>query len=134
MREHRPPTKGEVHAHAAALRALASFLEYAKSIETIEDTEAYERALETYVKGVGSVFLDEIDATGAYTRKLPHTEDPDYRDYTHGIVMIVVQGIQTIMADEYLADLMAKLSTPEFAVAFDSYYKSYVEKRRTDDE
>lgn len=110
---HRPQAD-EVKAHAAALRALASYLEFVNSIEGIEDEAEYESKLNMYVKGAGSTFLDEIDATGAYNRRIPSHEDPTFYEYATSMAMISIHGMQTIFDPGAVATFMAKLVNLDF--------------------
>ena len=121
MRE--PPSKEEVNACAAALRAFASLMEYAHSIEGMDDMSNYRKAIHTYIKGVGSVFLDEIDATGVYERKTPSTEDPNMVEYVNSIAAIALHGLNHMLPDEHLPRLIAAMADEEFAVAFNTYFK-----------
>jgi hypothetical protein len=111
---HEPPNEAQVHAQAAALRALAAYLEYIKSIEDIEDMAEYEERLNMYVKGAGSVYLDQIDATGAFERTLPADEDPNFAEYANGLIRISFHAMATLLQARFLAKVLCSMMSLEF--------------------
>lgn len=125
--------ENEVEAQAAALRALASYLEYLKSIQDIEDPEEYTEKLEMYVKGAGSTFLDEIDATGAYARRIPAEQDPNFIEYINSITMMSVHGMQSLYDPTGFAAILGKLVNLDFCTLLRQEVVKRIEEKKEDD-
>ncbi len=108
------PTENDALAHATAFRALAAYLEFVKSIENVTDEEEYEEKLNMFVKGAGSTFLDQIDATGAYKRLTPIDVDPNFVEFSNSMTSMAIHGMQTLYDPTGFAAILGKLVNLDF--------------------
>lgn len=125
--------ENEVKAQAAALRALAAYIEYVQTLEDVDDPEEYAEKLDMYVKGAGSTFLDEIDATGAYNRRIPADEDPNFIEYINSISMLSIHGMQGLYDPGGFATLLSKLVNIDFCTALRMEVNKRIEEDQADD-
>ena len=67
--------------------------------------------------------MDEIDASGAFRRKIPQTEDPTIVQYSSTLIAMAIRCMMQLIPDIMLGELIAHLATDPMIVSINGHYQ-----------